>query len=180
MGITLYERWRMHVEQFCMYAEMDFRDRDGKLKRIGFSQRRMERAKICLRPTWEIYKNLLREAGVLHVVERESTDYTTRYIDDRGSLRIALNLGKVVLSPHPADAEPPFLPEPRFTVAQFPQHRFIRTAAHRPNLRPVTEPEPVQVPEDTALSEYTELDGAGHREFYVLRPRTDDPIIIGG
>lgn len=200
LGLTLPERWRMSVEQLCMYSEMNFRDpKDGKVKKIGFSVRHLSRARIMERPAWEVYKKLLKRLEIISVAERFETKYATSfYTDERGLylpwsrrlVRLAFRAGHLQIPTpplppsFPADMEPPFIPEPRFTAAQTAQHRRLHLTQHR-LVKEVGEepPEPVKVLETQAhpewLPEYRSAVGLCGRDWNEVQPRTD-VIVIGG
>ena len=170
MGRTLQERWRMGFEQFCMYSEMEFRDpKDGKVKPIEFSQRYMERAGICGREVWEVYKRVGVSLGVLVVIPSKGTYYAirthtrkTRTQDSipvawsRGAVREAFKAGFFTIAPLPLpDSEPPMLNELRFTVARSTQHGLIRTVNTAPPKAPVLPPATTQAVEKPEIKPHT-------------------------
>lgn len=153
LGQTLKDRWRMGLEQFFMYSEMEFKDpKDGKVKPIEFSQRHMERAGVCDRDVWEVYKRVGVGLGVLVVIPSSGTYPAIRTHTrsgravgwSRGALREAFRSGvfEIIPLPHP-DSEPPMLNELRFTVAQSPRRGLIRTV----NTALTKAPQTVVIPE---------------------------------
>lgn len=158
LGQTLKDRWRMGLEQFFMYSEMEFKDpKDGKVKPIEFSQRHMERAGICEREVWEVYKRVGVGLGVLVVIPSSGTYPAIRTHTrsgravgwSRGALREAFRAGVFEITPLPRpDSEPPYLNELRFTVAQSPRRGLIRTvntpAPKAPQTVIIPEKQPVQ------------------------------------
>lgn len=102
------QRWRAHVQAFVCHGDP-----------LHFSQRRMVSAGIVSRPTWEVYKVLLQNAGVLVVYPRSGCAWC--YGWDRRKFGALVRRGLIAL-PYP-DIEPPpiFTPRAATQYAKFSQ-----------------------------------------------------------
>lgn len=100
------QRWRSHVQAFVCHGD-----------RLRFSQRAMWRAGVVSRPGWEVYKQLLVDAGVLIVYPRSGCSWA--YGWDRHKFGALVRRGLITL-PYP-NGDPPPIFTPR-ADAQMAQH----------------------------------------------------------
>jgi len=111
-------RWRSHVQAFVCHGDP-----------LRFSQRRMVAAGVVSRTTWEIYKRVLVDAGVLVVYARSGCSWA--YGWDRRKFGALVRRGLVTL-PYPADgSEPPpiFTPKAATQISQHSQSAQLSAAS---------------------------------------------------